>query len=73
MLSQAVRTVIVSNADLVVLHAMLDKLRTGQALTAAETGVSDEASIASLDLIVPIPPILFDGTYYTQVFYIAGG
>ena len=72
MLAQAVRVIIVSNNDLVLLHSALDKLRKGKALTAGESGVSAEDAIANLDLVVPIPPMIFDGKFYTQVLYVAG-
>lgn len=73
MLAQTVRTVIVSRDDLVALHAALVKLRKGQALTAVESGVVAEASIRDLQLVEPVPPMIFDGTYYTQVLYVNTG
>lgn len=71
MLAVNVRTVIVANDDLALLHAALAQLAAGLPLTALESGVVAEESIKDLELIEPLPAIIFDGERYAQFLYIS--
>lgn len=73
MKAQQLRTIIISHDDLVLVHAALTKLRNGQGLTAIESGVEDEDSIRDVDLVGDPPPMIFDGTFYTQILYVTLG
>lgn len=63
------RTVIVTNASLAALHAVLDQLAAGNAQTAMDTGVDDEAPIGNLKLIAP-PNVTFDGTNWVVFLFV---
>lgn len=71
MRAQQLRTVIISHADPVLVQTALDKLRAGQGLSAAESGVSDVEPIRNLTLMGTPPQLLFDGEKYTQVLYVS--
>lgn len=69
---QNLRVVLLSLDDLDDLQDALDKLTTGQALTAGESGVLAVESVASLTLL-GTPRFLFDGFRYTMALYYTSG
>jgi hypothetical protein len=71
MRAQQLRTIIISHADPALVQAALDKLRAGQGLTAAESGVGDVEPIRNLTMMGTPPQLLFDGQRYTQVLYVS--
>lgn len=71
MKAQAVRVVMLANADLAEVHALIERLRNGEELTALETGVAIEEPIG--DLVVAAPwQLWFDGIRWNAFLQVTG-
>lgn len=74
MRAQQLRTIILQNADMVLLQDALDKLREGKDLTAGESGVSAVDNIQNVALASDAPPeVYFDGFKFTVFLFVASG
>lgn len=67
-----VRTVTISLATPTLVQAALDKLRTGQALTAGDSGTIAFDPIVNVELIGQ-PTVVWDGIYYTVFLFVTSG
>jgi hypothetical protein len=72
MKGQQVKTIIIQQADINDIQTALDLLRSGQGLTAGESGLAAVDPIANLELIGQ-PQVVWDGLYYNVFFYISSG
>ena len=69
-----VRTVIITNADLVALQAALDKFRGGAALTAIDSGVIAYDSLGQQQMVGDAAPqVFFDGFSYVVFLFVTSG
>jgi len=68
------RTVILTNADLVALQAALDKFRSGQALTAVDSGVVAYDAVGQQQTVSDAAPqVFFDGFNFTVFLFVTSG
>ncbi len=68
------RTVILTNPDLVALQAALDKFRAGKALTAIDSGVIAYDAAGQLQLVGDAAPqVFFDGFNFTIFLFLTSG
>lgn len=72
MFATKLRTVIISQDDLVNVHTALDLLRAGKGLSAPESGVAAEDPIAGMTLMGE-PDVKFDGFKYTVFLFVTSG
>ena len=73
------RTIILQNANPVALQTALDLLRTGNALTAVQSGTQAYSAIwtpgppSFQSQLVSDPHVFFDGIYYTVFLFVTTG